>query len=408
MTPSDSTLSPSSTTTSGMRRASSRTLSAQTLSAQTLSARVLAVESVVPAFTADVALATAAAKSMSCGNDREAEMVAKLYRRTGVQTRGSVLLERDEATGHVGQSFYPHASELPQGPTTAHRNERFAIEGPKLAVAAGHAVIRSSGCLPSDITHLITVTCTGFYSPGIDIELIDSLDLPTTTERIQIGFMGCHALINAMRTARGLTSADPGACVLIVSVELCSLHYQYGYDAQRIVSGSLFADGAAGVIVAGNQFESCTEADRTTTAKTPVQIVATGSCLIPGSRDAMTWTIGDHGFEMTLLASVPSLIEEHLHDYLSEWLECQGESIESIGGWAVHPGGTRILTAVESALGLSDEHLAISRDVLRDHGNMSSATLGAVLQQFNDQSVDRPWLMLGFGPGLEIEVALLR
>lgn len=403
MTPPDSILSPPSTssiTTSSMakRRGPSRPRSAS----------VLAIESVVPPHTADVALATAAAQSMSCGSEKEAEMVAKLYRRTGVQTRGSVLLERDETAGHLGQSFYPHASESPRGPTTSQRNERFALDGPRLAVAAGNAAIRSSGCLPSDVTHLITVTCTGFYSPGIDIELIESLNLPVTTERIQIGFMGCHALINAMRTARGLAAADPHACVLIVSVELCSLHYQYGYDAQRIVSGSLFSDGAAGVIVAGSEYEVVEEVVELDPGNSPVQIVATGSCLIPGSRDAMTWTIGDHGFEMTLSASVPALIEEHLRAYLSEWLTRHGESIESIGGWAVHPGGARILTAVQTSLGLSDEQLAISRSTLRDHGNMSSATLGAVLQEFGEQSIERPWLMLGFGPGLEIEVALLR
>ncbi|TWT93016.1 type III polyketide synthase [Neorhodopirellula pilleata] len=403
MTPPDSILSPPSASSLG-----ASSVAARRVSSRNLSAKLLAIESVVPPYTADVDLATAAAQAMSCGNDKEAEMVAKLYRRTGVQTRGSVLLERDGTTGHLGQSFYPHASESSHGPTTAQRNERFAVDGPRLAVAAGHAAIRSSGCLPSDITHLITVTCTGFYSPGIDIELIESLDLPVTTERIQIGFMGCHALINAMRTARGLTSADRHACVLIVSVELCSLHYQYGYNAQRIVSGSLFADGASGAIVVGSEYESTHDLVDPDSSDTPAQIVATGSCLIPGSRDAMTWTIGDHGFVMTLSASVPALIEEHLHAYLSQWLAKQGESIESIGGWAVHPGGTRILTAVQTALGLSDEHLEISREVLRQHGNMSSATLGAVLQRFGKHSIPRPWLMLGFGPGLEIEVALLR
>jgi predicted naringenin-chalcone synthase len=122
----------------------------------------------------------------------------------------------------------------------------------------------------------------------------------------------------------------------------------------------------------------------------------------------MTWRIGDHGFLMTLSAQVPGLIEEHLNAFLSDWLGQRGETVESIGGWAAHPGGPKILSSVAQALQLDAEALRISRSVLSDHGNMSSATMVFILERFAQESIPKPWLMLGFGPGLEIEVALIR
>jgi len=360
---------------------------------------MLSVASAFPEYHADVAMATRHAQMCSCESEDQATKVGKLYRRTGVKLRGSVLIE-SVVGGEALQSFYPSLqSEEPRGPTMMQRNERFAQEAPRIACRAAEEALSKGGVQPGEITHVVTVTCTGFTAPGLDIALIQRLGLPATVQRVAVGFMGCHGLINGLRAARGLVAAEPQARVLVVSVELCSLHYQYGYDPQRIVSGALFADGAAGVIVAGD--------DVPAESGTIGQITATGSCLIPDSTDAMTWRIGDHGFLMTLEASVPGYIERHLKAYLTDWLAQNGQTVESIGGWAVHPGGVRILQAVETALDLPDDALDIPREVLRDHGNMSSATLGAVLGQFILHDVPTPWLMLGFGPGLEIEVALI-
>jgi predicted naringenin-chalcone synthase len=364
-------------------------------------ARLLSVASAFPPHQADLRISTEHAQQMSCRTPAEAGKIEKLYRRTGVETRGSVLLE-ESTTGTLTQSFYAPLSDDAHGPTTHARNERFATEAPALAIQAAAATLTRGGCEAAQITHLITVTCTGLRAPGFDIELITGLGLSKTTQRIQIGFMGCHALINALRVARGLVAAEPDACVLIVSVELCSLHYQYGYNTQRIVSGSIFADGASACLVVGETFLPKRETETIGT------LAATGSCLIPDSREAMTWLIGDHGFEMTLDASVPGLIESHLADFLVDWLAEQGETVDSIGGWAVHPGGTRILLAVQNAMNLPQQRLRISYDILRRHGNMSSATLGVVLEDFVQAAIPRPWLMLGFGPGLETEVSLIR
>jgi predicted naringenin-chalcone synthase len=209
--------------------------------------------------------------------------------------------------------------------------------------------------------------------------------------------MGCHGAINGIRAGEGLVSANQGASVLICSVELCSLHYQYGHETDRIVSCALFADGAAAVVL-GNDQSSSGIGDA----------VASGSYLVPDSRDAMTWRIGDNGYVMTLSPQVPRLIEDHLAEFLSDWLADCGESISSVGGWAVHPGGMRILSAVESALDLDSDDLETSRGVLSDHGNMSSATMLFIIDRFVARNQPKPWLMLGFGPGLEIEVALIR
>ncbi|MCC9657031.1 type III polyketide synthase [Rhodopirellula halodulae] len=368
-----------------------------------MTAQILAIATAHPTHQADLAFSTHCAQSMSCEDETQANKLAKLYRRTGVDTRGSVLVEKGDA-GELTQSFYPPLVDGDdRGPTMETRNDRFAAEAPALATQAGQRAIDASGVKPSEITHVVTVTCTGFNAPGIDVQLIERLNLPVTTQRVQVGFMGCHGLINAMRTARGLVAVEPEAVVLIVCIELCSLHYQYGYDAQRIVSGSLFADGSAGLIVAG------AESSNRDGHSDPIgEILTVGSCLIPDSQDAMTWRIGDNGFIMTLEASVPGFIEANLRGFMEPWLAKAGLTLDQIGGWAVHPGGVRILQSVEVALGLEPDALDISREVLREHGNMSSATLGFVLQKFTQRRVPGPWLMLGFGPGLEIEVAVVR
>ncbi|HBJ34794.1 MAG TPA: type III polyketide synthase [Planctomycetaceae bacterium] len=334
------------------------------------------------------------------GNGRGLEA---LYRMSSVKRRGSVLLESDALYSDespLDQSFYPKAESPDQrGPSTGERNRRFAQESLPLAKSAAVEAIAEAKVNPSKITHLIVVTCTGFYSPGLDVQLIDQLGLSRETQRVQVGFMGCHAAINAMRVARGLIAADPDSIVLLVCVELCTLHYQYGWETDRVVSNAIFADGAAAMVISGSEIESDCHLPK---------IAATGSKLIADSEDAMSWNIGDHGFEMTLSAEVPGIIEAQLSPFLTQWLARQNLTIREIAGWAVHPGGPRILRSVQTALQLTDDDLAASRSVLASHGNMSSPTMVFIVNQFASENTARPWLMLGFGPGLEVEVALIR
>ncbi len=369
-------------------------------------ASLLGMGTAVPKYSVGQKVGALFAEQMSCTTPEQARKVHALYRRTGIEFRGSVLLNENPLSEIVNDFYPPLSSPEDRGPGTAERGFRYGCEAPVLAVEASRNAIRHSGIASKSITHLVTVSCTGFGAPGIDIELIDQLRLPRTTQRVHVGFMGCHGAINGLRVASGLVAANPNAIVLMCSVELCSLHYQYGFDPDRIVSGALFADGAASAVLhrgsAGNSNDSNAPSDSIGC------VVATGSYLVPKSRDEMTWLIGDYGYEMTLSAKVPGLIEQHLSSFLEPWLAVHGESIESIQGWAVHPGGSRILRSVESSLALHADALDVSRAVLSDHGNMSSATMLFILQKFASEERRKPWLMLGFGPGLEIEVALIR
>jgi len=338
------------------------------------------------------------AQTMLYQPGKEARALPALYRMTSVQSRGSVLLLADTEDEAISQDFYADA-ECPndRGPSTKCRTDRFAIEAMPLASRACREALVDAKTAPETITHIVVVTCTGFYSPGLDVELIEDLGLSAETQRVQVGFMGCHAAINGFRVARGLIAAEPAAKVLMVCVEICTVHYQYGWDPDRVVSNAIFADGAAAVVL------SDVDVDENYPA-----ITATGSYLVADSKDAMTWRIGNNGFAMTLSAEVPGLIEAKLQGYITGWLAKNGLTINDIGGWAAHPGGPRILRAVEDSLELPPTALAASRAVLSEHGNMSSATMLFILRRFLDSGVDRPWLMLGFGPGLEIEVALLQ
>ncbi len=377
-----------------------------------------------PRHSIEQADSVAFAETMLSGPDDYRRRLAALYRITMVERRGSVLLEQDGeqdcepgVRGRSEQSFYPLAGTPGErGPTTSQRSQRYAIESVPLGEAASRAALTDAGTSAAAVTHLVVATCTGFNAPGLDVGLMNRLDLSPETQRVQVGFMGCHAAVNALRVARGLIAADRQATVLLVCVELCSLHFQYGWETDRVVSNAIFADGAAAMILTaadhpailgGRSMQVGPVSSDTSTCRAAPIVRDTGSRLIAGTEAAMTWQIADHGFEMTLSAEVPGIIEAELKPYLAGWLSGQGLQIGDIRGWVVHPGGPRILRAVQTALGLVDEDLRAARAVLACHGNMSSPTMLFIIERLRQESCPRPWLMLGFGPGLEIEVALI-
>jgi predicted naringenin-chalcone synthase len=208
--------------------------------------------------------------------------------------------------------------------------------------------------------------------------------------------MGCHGALNGLRAARAFAGSEPTARVLVCAAELCSLHFRFGWNADLAVTNALFADGAAALVGSG---DSGDDADSW-------RLAASGSYLTPGTADAMTWTIGDHGFEMTLNPKVSHQIGEHLRPWLRGWLARHGLELADIASWAIHPGGPRILDAVEDALGLDRRVTADSREVLAAHGNMSSPTVLFILERLRGRSAPRPCVALAFGPGLAIEAAL--
>lgn len=313
-----------------------------------------------------------------------------LYRRAAVATRHVVLDPRTGAPLRSG------AEEPAQAPSTAERMIAFERLAPPLAIEAAKAALTESGFDPLRITHVITVSCTGAAAPGVEFALIDALGLQPTVARTHVGFMGCYAALSGLRVARAFCAADPRAVVLMCCVELCSLHFHYGDDPTQLVANALFADGAAAVVGSAEPRNGAW------------RLLASGSTIVGKSTDAMSWTIRDHGFVMELSPRVPEIIEHELARFVDGWLQPHGLRLADVRGFAVHPGGPRVLDAVERALGLDRHATAASRDVLARFGNMSSPTVLFILDRMRAQSAATPCLALAFGPGLVVEAALFQ
>ena len=336
--------------------------------------------------------------------ERELQLLNVLYRRSGVNRRHSVLLSAGEDAAVERQTFYEVAdSRTDRGPGTAARMGRYETEAPVLAEQACRAALTKTAIAADRIDHLVTVSCSGFNSPGFDLDLYKKLGLDLNVSRTHVGFMGCHGALNGLRVASALARSQPGSNVLLCAVELCSLHHQYTDDPQQIVANSLFADGAAAAVL-----RSLPESEDRLASKAGVwKLLASGSYLIPDTTEAMSWRIGDHGFTMTLSAQVPEVIKSELKPWLEGWLNKQNLSMDKVATWAIHPGGPRIVSAAASALELSKEAVKTSLDVLNDCGNMSSPTILFILQRLLDEGARGPCVALAFGPGLVVEAALL-
>lgn len=339
------------------------------------------------------------AQTFCCETEEQAQTLAVVYRRTGIQKRHSVLLESDGPGTNERQSFYP-AMQGPDdgGPSTGQRMECYEREAEPLAVEACRRAFHAAATKPGEITHLVTVSCSGFSAPGFDLAVLRELGLPGSVSRTHVGFMGCHGVLNGLRVARAFVEADARACVLLCAVELCTLHQQYGWQRGAIVANALFADGAAALIARR-------KGDR---AAPGWSVTRQASLVLPDSADAMTWRVGDHGFQMTLSAQVPELIARHLRDWLAARLGEAGLSVSQVPSWAIHPGGPRVLAACAEALLLNPAQLAASQTVLAEFGNMSSPTVLFIMQRLQQQNARLPCVLLAFGPGLTIEMALVQ
>lgn len=352
----------------------------------------------LPPFSLTQEHAAAAAAQLGAAGAEQQRQLRALYRLTRVRARYSVLLESDGREGLPRQSFFPPAQGPDdRGPSTSARMARYETDAPALAVGSSRAALDASGRDGRDVTHLVTVSCTGFAAPGLDIALIRRLGLPSDVARTHVGFMGCHGALNGLRVAAAYATGRPDACVLVCAVELCTLHYRYGWSADQMVANALFADGSA-ALVGGS-------APR---APGGWVLDASGSTLLEDSAELMTWRVGDHGFDMTLSARVPSVIRERLRPWLDRWLAASGLRIEQVASWALHPGGPRILEACAESIGLPREAYAVSQEVLAGHGNMSSPTILFILDRLRSRDAPRPCVAIGFGPGLAVETALFR
>lgn len=338
-------------------------------------------------------------------------IVTASFNGSGIETRYTVLEELSLSADVETSSFFDRDSGAILSPGTKVRNEIYVREAWKLYIeAARRAVDADPDISTADITHVITVSCTGFYAPGPDYEIVRALSLPDSVQRYHFGFMGCYACMPALKAASQFCAADADAVVLVVSVELCTLHLRSTEDPDMIVATSLFADGAAAGFVTARDFDSATPG---------FSLDGFHTGIIPDGKEDMAWTIGDEGFEMVLSTAVPQLIGENIidalrplyagEDSLAEAFD-DGTVGEQVAHWAIHPGGRSILDRVEERLALSERQMHPAREVLRQYGNMSSATVLFVLRRILEDEGARAGervVAMAFGPGLTAESALM-
>ncbi len=333
-------------------------------------------------------------------DEKMARMVRVLYKKSGIDTRYSVISSFDDNL--PGDFFSRDDQGRRREPTTAVRNDLYARESRRLAVKlASQAVAACPGMSLDDITHVVTVSCTGFSNPGIDYHIVNDLGLAPQTQRYNIGFMGCYAAFPGLRMAKQFCQANPDAVVLVMCLELCTLHLQLNDREDTMLANSLFSDGAAAVLVSGRPLAP---------GQPGYRLGDFRSDLIPDGLADMAWSVGDHGFDIALSSYVPKIIGANIVEAITPILKESGLSADAIGHWAVHPGGKAILDKVASSLDLQPEQIAPSRAVLRNYGNMSSATVLFVLkeilaQQGGDQQENV--CAMAFGPGLTVEMGLL-
>jgi predicted naringenin-chalcone synthase len=276
-------------------------------------------------------------------------------------------------------------------PGTGRRMRTFEEHAPPLAAAAVDKLLGDTD--REAITHLVVACCTGFFAPGIDFEIIERCGLKPSVERTLIGFMGCHAALNALKIARHIVRSEPESRVLVVAIELCTLHFHETHSLEEILPFLLFADGCAAGLVTAEPHGA--------------ELVDFHSVVVPEARDLIQWHIRDAGFDMVLSPQVPGAVRRALRPHAPEIL--RNRSVESIDLWAVHPGGPAVLEAVERAFGLPATALQTSREVLRAYGNMSSATVLFVLQAILATAGARgDGCAMSFGPGMTAETMLFR
>ena len=317
-----------------------------------------------------------------------------LYKYSGIKTRYSVLADYSLPANEW--KFFTPTENLEPFPSIEKRMRVFRDHAAALALQAIDDC--REDFKDQKITHLITVSCTGMSAPGLDLELLEMLNLPATTWRTSINFMGCYAAIHALKLADAICKTDATANVLIVCVELCTLHFQKKYTPDNISSGILFGDGAAAVLVSGKAGNNGLNIDH-----------FYSSVSFKNKRD-MVWELSSSGFLLTLSGYIPELIEEDFNGIVNECLAQTNLGKEDITHWCIHPGGRKILEAVHNSLQFTNGQLQNCYDILGEYGNMSSPTILFVLKRIGESlNKDQRNNIFGaaFGPGLTMETFVL-
>jgi prepilin-type processing-associated H-X9-DG protein len=331
-------------------------------------------------------------------SDPEARKLRTLFRATGIDYRHSVI---EDYGRQKDFDFYTNTETLEPFPSTHKRLALFRAHALQVSEKATHDALSKLPDFSVDsITHLIVVSCTGMYAPGLDIDLVKALGLRSNVQRLCINFMGCYAAFNALKLAHSFCEADIHAKVLVVCTEFCSLHFQKENSDDNLLANALFADGSAAVLIEAQP--------RAGINLKPESFYC--DLALSGEKD-MAWTVGDLGFEMRLSSYVPEIIQKGIHELTTSLLAQIQTEFSEISYFAIHPGGKKILEAIEQALGLSRKQNEYAYHVLKNFGNMSSPTVLFVLNELRKylqaDDHDKKILSVAFGPGLTLESMIL-
>ena len=325
-------------------------------------------------------------------NDIEKRKLGFLYNHSGIETRYSVI--DDYSLPEEEWDFIP--KEMNKSfPVLEERMKIYDKEALSLSLNAIKKCI-TDHIKPGEITHLITVSCTGMSAPGLDLQIAEVLNLSPHIFRTSVNFMGCYAAIHALKLAKLICDADANANVVIADTELCTLHFQQEYTLDNVASSLLFADGSAAVLVS-NKLKSFNS----------ITLDGFFSHVSYKGKKDMAWELSSKGFLMTLSGYVPQLVEEDIDALVAASLEHHNIDKSSITHWCIHPGGKKILQAIENKLDLDKDDLCFSRTVLSKYGNMSSPTVLFVLKDMmNSIRIKAKIFGVAFGPGLTMETFL--
>lgn len=330
-------------------------------------------------------------------DDKATRKLNALFNHSGIEKRYSVVPDFDNSISEPVLFNNEFSSTV---------EDRLAVYKERALPLALNAINKTFEKLNSTlsefrVTHLITVSCTGMSAPGIDAELIEHLKLPIDIFHTSVNFMGCNAAFHALKIADMISRTDADAKVLIVCVELCTLHFQPKNNHDNLLSNTIFGDGAAAVVVTSDKYAEKQQ-------QPGITIKGFYSLLLHRGKNLMGWNITPVNFEMVLNAKIPEFIGEEINTVLEKASINYKVGVETINKWAIHPGGKKILDTIQSSLHLKDEDVKYSYDILNQYGNMSSPTILFVLNRLMEDSKPGETIFsIGFGPGISIETTLL-
>ncbi len=328
-------------------------------------------------------------------DEHDSRKLKFLYRHSDINTRFSVI--PDYSLPAEQREFYSKAKNLEPFPGLEKRMDWYAKHAAPLSVKTIYDCIEGK-IEPDEITHLITVSCTGMSAPGLDLDIMEAMNLPSTIFRTSVNFMGCYAAIHGLKLADALCSSDPSANVVVVCIELCTLHFQKESSVDNITSTLLFADGCAAALVKHNNSNL-----------KGLRIKSFFSDIAFNGKKDMSWQLSSKGFLMTLSGYVPALVREDFNTLVLKAVDNAGIKKEDINYWCIHPGGKKILEAIGQSVELTKPDLKYSYEVLNDYGNMSSPTilfvLKKILQELQLEFDNDNTTIFGaaFGPGITME-----